>query len=68
MFMLSKTKAKNTDFWTGKLVNTVPDWTGEVTSSDNRDLKQTDVAAERRRSTSKFLFKMTQGQVNSLSP
>ena len=29
-------------------------------SVDNRDLKQTDAAAERRRSTSKFLFRRTQ--------
>ena len=31
-------------------------------------LKQTDAAAERRRSTSKFLFRRTQGQVNSVGP
>ena len=36
--------------------------------TDNRELKQTDVAAERRRSTSKFLFRKTQGQVNSVGP
>ena len=35
---------------------------------DNRELKQPDAAAERRRSTSKFLFRRTQGQVNSLGP
>ena len=29
----------------------------------NRELKQTDAAAERRRSTSKFLFRKTRGQV-----
>ena len=29
---------------------------------DNRDLKQTDAAAERRRSTSKSPFRRTQGQ------
>ena len=34
----------------------------------NRELKQTDAAAERRRSTSKFLFRRTQGQVNSVGP
>ena len=33
-----------------------------------RELKQTDAAAERRRSTSKFLFIRTQGQLNSLGP
>ena len=33
----------------------------------NRELKQTDAAAERRQSTSKFLFRRTQGQVNSLA-
>ena len=32
-----------------------------------RELKQTD-AAERRRSTSKFLFRRTQGLVNSVGP
>ena len=32
----------------------------------NRDLKQADTAAERWWSVSKFLFKRTQGQVNSL--
>ena len=34
----------------------------------NRELKQTDAAAERRRSTRKFLFRRTQGQVNSVGP
>ena len=34
----------------------------------NRELKQTDAVAERRRSTSKFLFRRTQGQVNSVDP
>ena len=34
----------------------------------NRELKQTDAAAERRRSTSNFLFRRTQGQVNILGP
>ena len=34
-FKLSKTKANNTDFRTGKPVNTAPDWTGHVTSSAN---------------------------------
>ena len=38
----------------------------EVLKDVIRDLKQTDAAAERWRSTSKFLFKRTQGQVNSL--
>ena len=33
-----------------------------------RELKQTNAAAERRRSTSKFLFRRTRGQVNSLGP
>ena len=34
-----------------------------------RELKQTDAAAERRRrSTSKFLSRRTQGQVNSVGP
>ena len=33
-----------------------------------RKLKQTDAAAERRQSTSKFLFRKTQGQVNSVGP
>ena len=33
-----------------------------------RELKQTDAAAERRRSTSNFLFRRNQGQVNSLGP
>ena len=33
-----------------------------------RELKQTDLAAERRRSISKFLFRRTQDQVNSLGP
>ena len=37
-------------------------------SKINRDLKQTDAAAERRRSTSKFLFRRTRGQVNSVGP
>ena len=31
----------------------------------NRELKQHDAAAERRQSTSKFLFRRTQSQVNS---
>ena len=35
---------------------------------DIKDLKQTDEAPERRRSTSKSLFRATQGQVNSLDP
>ena len=35
---------------------------------DIRELKQTDAAAERRRSTSKFLFRRTQGQVNLIGP
>ena len=34
-FDLSKTKNNNTDFRTGKPVNTAPDWTGHVTSSAN---------------------------------
>ena len=33
----------------------------------NRELKQTDAAAERRRSTTKFPFRRTQGQMNSVS-
>ena len=33
-----------------------------------RELKQTDAAAKRRRSISNFLFRKTQGQVNSLGP
>ena len=37
-------------------------------SADIRDLKQTDAAGERLRSTSKFLFRMTQGQMNSVGP
>ena len=32
---VSKIKANNTDFRTGKPVNTAPDWTGHVTSSDS---------------------------------
>ena len=35
---------------------------------DSRDLKQTDAAAKRRWSTSKFLFRKTQGQGHSVSP
>ena len=35
---------------------------------DIRELKQTDAAAKRRRSRSKFLFRRTQGQVNSVGP
>ena len=34
-FELSKTKANNTDFRTGKPVNTSPDWNDHVTSSAN---------------------------------
>ena len=34
-FEFSKTKANNTDFRTGKPVNTAPDWTGHMTSSAN---------------------------------
>ena len=37
-------------------------------SGANRDLKQIDAAVERWQSTSKFLFKITQGQVNSVGP
>ena len=34
-FDLTKTKANNTDFRTGKPVNTAPDWTGHIMSSAN---------------------------------
>ena len=34
-FEFKKTKANNTDFQTGKPVNTAPDWTSHVTSSVN---------------------------------
>ena len=39
-----------------------------IAASVIRELKQIDAAAERWRSTSKFLFKKNQGQVNSVGP
>ena len=36
-FEISKTKANNTDFRTGKPVNTAPDWTGHVTITTVRE-------------------------------
>ena len=56
----------NKTFW--KTVRPFISNKGTHDSHDNRELKQTDAAAERRLSTSKFLFKRTQGQVNPLGP
>ena len=56
--------------WPCKIVQLpISNLEGRVTDERrNKDLKETDAAAVRRWSTSKFLFRRTQSQVNSFGP